>query len=96
MTERTALEDAEKACEHIAPTWPLDRFIAVNPFWPRVGKKLREVAGDLSALSGARLLMPRKWYAEEWRAGRIRSEHLSEAIAESGVDISEDELIALF
>lgn len=87
---------AERACEHIAPTWPLDRFIAVNPFWPRIDKPLPQVAGDLAALSGARLLMPREWYADEWRAGRLRAEHLREAIAETGSDVTEDELTASF
>ena len=97
MTDLADLKrDAESACATIAPTWPLDRFIAVNPFWGRTDKPLAKVAGDLAALSGARLLMPRKWYAEEWRAGRLRSAHLNEAIAESGATMTEDELIALF
>ncbi|HUS31427.1 MAG TPA: DUF2309 domain-containing protein [Kofleriaceae bacterium] len=89
-------EDAERACARIAPTWPLDRFIAVNPFWPLTNKPVPAVAGDLAALSGARLLMPREWYAQEWRAGRFRSEHLKEAIAESGSNATEDDLIASF
>ena len=63
-------EAAERACARIAPTWPLDRFIAVNPFWGRTDRRLPLVAGDLASLSGARLTMPREWYAEEWRAGR--------------------------
>lgn len=90
------LEAAERACTRIAPTWPLDRFIAVNPFWPRTDKPLPRVAGELAALSGARLLMPREWYAEEWRAGRFASEHLREAIAESRSDLTEDDLLASF
>jgi uncharacterized protein YbcC (UPF0753/DUF2309 family) len=89
-------DSAERACARIAPTWPLDRFIAVNPFWPMTHRPVSEVAGELAALSGARLLMPRKWYAQEWRAGRLRSEHLREAIAESGSDVTEDDLTALF
>jgi len=40
--------------------------------------------------------MPRAWYAEEWRAGRLRAEHVHEAIAESGSDVTEDDLTALF
>jgi uncharacterized protein YbcC (UPF0753/DUF2309 family) len=97
MTADAALrEAAERACARIAPTWPLDRFIAVNPFWPLTNRPLPEVAGDVAALSGARFLMPREWYAQEWRAGRLRSEHLREAIAESGSDLTEDDLVALF
>jgi len=87
---------ADRACSRIAPTWPLDRFIAVNPFWPLTNQPLPQVAGDMAALSGASLLMSRKWYAEEWRAGRVRSEHLKEAIAESGVNATEDDLLASF
>ena len=96
MTEVTLTEAAERACASIAPTWPLDRFIAVNPFWPRTHKPLPRVAGELAALSGASLLMPRAWYAEEWRSGRLRSEHVREAIAENGADVTEDDLLASF
>ncbi len=97
MTDYTGLkQDAERACARVAPTWPLDRFIAVNPFWPLTHKPLPVVAGELAALSGARLLMPREWYAGEWRAGRLRSEHLAEALAESDSDATEDDLIASF
>lgn len=97
MTDLAALREAvERACARIAPTWPLDRFIAVNPFWPLTHKPLPEVAGELAALSGARLLMPRTWYAGEWRAGRLRAEHLREAIAEIGADVTEDDVIASF
>ncbi|HTJ83720.1 MAG TPA: putative inorganic carbon transporter subunit DabA, partial [Polyangiaceae bacterium] len=87
---------AERACARVAPTWPLDRFIAVNPFWSCTDKPLPRLAAQLSALSGARLLIPRAWYAQEWREGRLRAEHLREAIAESGSNATEDELTALF
>lgn len=88
-------EAAERACARIAPSWPLDRFIAVNPFWSRTDQPLPKVAAELAALSGARLLMTRAWYAEEWRAGRLRAEHLREAIAQSGTDMTEAHLSAL-
>jgi len=96
MTDVVLNEAVERACASIAPTWPLDRFIAVNPFWSRTHKPLPRVAGDLAALSGARLLMPRAWYAEEWRSGRLRSEHVREAIADSGAHVTEDDLLASF
>jgi hypothetical protein len=97
MTDLTGLkEDAERACSRIAPTWPLDRFIAVNPFWRLTHKPVAEVAGELAALSGVQLLMRREWYAQEWRAGRLQSEHLREAIVESGSGATEEDLIASF
>ncbi len=72
-----------RACASIAPTWPLDRFIAVNPFWEMVDQPLPVVSSRLTALSGARLLMPRAWFREAWQAGRLRDEDLEEAIARS-------------
>ncbi len=96
MTDAAIKEAAERACARIAPSWPLDRFIAVNPFWPLTHKPLWEVSGELAALSGARVLMPRQWYAKEWRAGRLKPEHLREAIAENESDLTEDDLFALF
>jgi uncharacterized protein YbcC (UPF0753/DUF2309 family) len=95
-TSSDLLEAAERACARIAPTWPLDRFIAVNPFWSCTDKSLPRLAADLAALSGARLLIPRAWYAQEWREGRLRPEHLRDAIAESGADVTEEHLTALF
>ncbi|AKU93672.1 hypothetical protein AKJ09_00336 [Labilithrix luteola] len=91
----TLKEAAERACSRIAPSWPLDRFAAVNPFWARTDKPVTQVAGELAALSGARMLMPRAWYAQEWRAGRLRPEHLREAIAQSGAAITEEHLSGL-
>ncbi|HUQ05391.1 MAG TPA: DUF2309 domain-containing protein [Kofleriaceae bacterium] len=97
LTDDDALKAAaERACARIAPTWPLDRFIAVNPFWPLTHKPVSEVAGELAGLSGASLLMPREWYAQEWRAGRLASPHLREALEEAASTVTEDELVALF
>src|SRR5262249_39690783 len=84
------------ACARVAPTWPLDRFIAVNPFWPLTFRPIAEVAGELASLSGATLLMPRQWYAQEWRAGRLRSEHIREAVAASGSKVTEGDVVAVF
>ena len=96
MTDVALKAAIERACASIAPTWPLDRFIAVNPFWSRTHRPFPQVAGELAALSGARLLMPRAWYAEEWRSGRLRSEHVRDAIAECGASLTEDDLLASF
>lgn len=85
----------ERACALIAPTWPLDRFIAVNPFWEMVGEPLASVSATLTALSGARLLMPRGWFREEWRSGRLRDDDLKEAIAQSGASVTVVDLQAL-
>jgi uncharacterized protein YbcC (UPF0753/DUF2309 family) len=78
-----------RVCARIAPTWPLDRFIAVNPFWEMVDRPIAEVFAEVSALTGGRLLMPRAWYREAWQGGRLRAEHLREAVTQAGSTASE-------
>ena len=85
----------DRACALIAPTWPLDRFIAVNPFWEMVDEPLPKVSAKLTALSGARLLMPRPWFREQWQNGRLSDEDLKEAIAQSGASVTVADLQAL-
>jgi uncharacterized protein YbcC (UPF0753/DUF2309 family) len=85
----------ERACARIAPTWPLDRFIAVNPLWGMIDRPLPEVSAELSALTGGRMLMPRAWYRDAWRAGRLEEAHLREAIAQTGSQRTVAELVAL-
>lgn len=84
-----------RACARIAPTWPLDRFIAVNPFWGLIDSPLPEVAAQLQSLSGAQLLMPRAWYRQAHREGRLRDEHLQAAIELSDSPMSLNDLHAL-
>ena len=45
--------DVAAACARIAPAWPLDRFLAVNPLWGYLDRPLPEVAaGELLAVFG--------------------------------------------
>lgn len=92
----TKLDQAvDQACARVAPTWPLDRFIAVNPFWGMIDRPLPEVAGRLQALSGAQLLMPRASFRQARREGRLRDEHLETALQSSGSTLSLAQLLAL-
>jgi uncharacterized protein len=72
------------ACDRIAPTWPLDQFIAVNPYWGYRSMPIADAASRLAALAGTTLTMPRSWFRDEWRAGRLAERHLRDAAAEFG------------
>jgi uncharacterized protein YbcC (UPF0753/DUF2309 family) len=87
-------QSVTRACQRIAPTWPLDQFIAVNPYWGYVNQPISEAAARLGSLSGAPLLMPRAFYLEHWKAGHLRREHLQGAIDAAGVSCTVDTLIA--
>ena len=58
---RSVLEDA---CERIAPLWPLDRFVAVNPYLGLTDHRFDEAAALLAATVGARATLPASFYLE--------------------------------
>ncbi|NEV62489.1 YbcC family protein [Thiorhodococcus minor] len=74
----------ETACNRIAPVWPLDRFVAVNPFHGLRDKSFREAADLLACVADARLYMPRAYYREQVAAGRITDADLAQAVARCG------------
>lgn len=76
-----AIEQAcAQACRAIAPAWPLDRAIAVNPHWQRVGLPLRRVAARLAALGSVQVFPPRDRQQAAWQQGRITPADLAQAL----------------
>ena len=84
----------DAACARIAPQWPLDSLIAVNPFWGQVDSPMTDIAARLGALQGARLLAPAAFYRDAWRQGRITADDLAAACEEAGGGASPDALLA--
>lgn len=82
------------ACDSIAPTWPLDRMIAVNPYWQRVEQPFTEVARTLGQIAGCPLTMPLTYYRERWERGEIQPVHLAQARTTSQSYQTTNELIA--
>lgn len=72
----------ERACRAIAPAWPLDRAIAVNPHWFRIGMPLRRVAARMAVLGGIQVFPGRDHQACAWQEGRIRAADLAQALRE--------------
>ncbi|KQQ45148.1 hypothetical protein ASF61_21110 [Duganella sp. Leaf126] len=68
------------ACQAIAPAWPLDRAIAVNPHWSRIGMPVRRVAARMAVLGGIQVFPPRDRQLLAWREGRITAADLAEAL----------------
>ncbi len=91
----TALtQDIDLACARIAPTWPLDQFIAVNPYWGWADKPMPQAAAALEALGGTRLTMPRSWFAARWQAGHLQRQHLQAAAARAAGDAASTDSVA--
>ncbi|MEM9334795.1 MAG: DUF2309 domain-containing protein [Pseudomonadota bacterium] len=75
----------ETACGLVAPTWPLDQLIAVNPFWELRDHRASDVAARISALVHGHMLMPPSYYAE-LEDSLISDRHLEAAATELGVE----------
>lgn len=71
-----------QACRAIAPAWPLDRAIAVNPHWSRIGMPLRQVAARMAVLGKIQVFPPRAYLQQAWEEQRITPADLACALAE--------------
>ncbi len=69
-----------QACEAIAPAWPLDRAIAVNPHWGRIGRPVREVAARMAVLGGICVFPARDYLQQAWDSGRVSEADLEAAL----------------
>ena len=80
-TNLDAIEAAcEQACQAIAPAWPLDKAIAVNPHWSRIGMPLRQVAARMGVLADIQVFPPRSSQLQAWVSGRISPADLEQAL----------------
>lgn len=92
-TERQELHAAAAiAGQRIAPAWPLDQLIAVNPWWEMRNEPISDVAARVTLLGQADGHMPKEWFAAQYPQ-RIHAAHLEKAIAESASELSTDGLI---
>ncbi|GGK54201.1 YbcC family protein [Salinarimonas ramus] len=72
--------EVTRACGRIAPLWPLEHFVAVNPYLGLLEQSFAEAATTLARISGARLTLPRGHYAAKVDAGEIADADLAQAL----------------
>ncbi|MCD8520662.1 MAG: DUF2309 domain-containing protein [Saccharospirillaceae bacterium] len=82
------LTAVEAAGKRIAPTWPLDQLIAVNPLWELRDQPLTAAAARLEALGRIRCLLPAEHYARLWQRSQIRDADVLRAAAE--LEVADD------
>ncbi len=71
----------QRACDRVAPVWPLDRFVAVNPYLGLADHRFVDAAELLASAAGARPALPADFYLAAIEQGRIRQEDLAAALA---------------
>ena len=72
----------EAACRTVAPAWPIDRQVAVSPYWGYRTLPFGSAAERLRRLSATPLTWTRAQYLRAWQLGRIQPAHLEQALSE--------------
>lgn len=71
-----------RASKRIAPLWPLQNFVAVNPFLGLVDQPFAQAMQMLAVRDGATLTAPRAFYAAALQNGRLTEADLAAALAD--------------
>lgn len=82
---------AEAACGRIAPLWPLQHFVAVNPFVGLSHRRFPEVCSLFQRLVPGGIQMAASYYQEKLRTGAIRDADLEAALARAQRELKPDE-----
>jgi uncharacterized protein YbcC (UPF0753/DUF2309 family) len=94
--ERDLQAVLSNARKRVAPLWPLESFVAVNPFLGLSDERFESACQTLGRVAGISMLLPREQYRAWIAEGRITSKDLDEALSHSrAVDGAPQSLDAL-
>lgn len=86
-TRKALAPHIEAACRRMAPVWPLQQFVAVNPFLGLSDWKFHDAADLLARVAGATLYMPRAYYRARIEDGRITDRDIALGLSRCGSDL---------
>lgn len=81
----------DKVIRRIAPVWPLDSFVAVNPYWGFADESFAKTAAHLQGTFGERVIMDRRWYADLLQSGKLPMADILQAAADLGLSTEEED-----
>jgi uncharacterized protein YbcC (UPF0753/DUF2309 family) len=81
-TSGAALEAARAACKRIAPLWPLQNFVAVNPFVGLVDRPFVDACELIRRVAPGGMQMPLDFYRDKYEAGEILDADLDAALVQ--------------
>lgn len=85
----------QEACKKIAPLWPLENFVAVNPYLGLTHKKFENVAQDLATAGGIQMTLPKTFYLDKLQEGKIKIQDIATVLERKYIDqhVDADEFI---
>lgn len=82
MNDSQLNDSIEEALKCVAPSWPLQNTVAVNPFWFMKDRPFIEALSSLEPATHASLVWPLEYYLKELEGGRISKAALERALAD--------------
>jgi uncharacterized protein YbcC (UPF0753/DUF2309 family) len=100
----TLTQTAQAACQRIAPLWPLQNFVAVNPFLGMADKPFVDACDLVRKVAPGGMQMPLDFYSDKYHSAEIQSDDLQASLAhaaetlpaswaEKAVNLNQDDLI---
>jgi uncharacterized protein len=87
------LNSARNACLRVPPLWPLQSFVAVNPFVGLVGRPFSEVCELMQHVAHQGMVMNARYFQQQFANGRITTQDLSEALEQAQSSFSKSEML---
>lgn len=82
---KTLLKAMRQACKKIAPVWPLENFVAVNPYLGLTDQKFATAAQNLARIGASTMTLPISFYLQKIQEGRITHQDLATALSAKSV-----------
>ncbi|WP_115718988.1 DUF2309 domain-containing protein [Gallaecimonas mangrovi] len=87
------IDIAKAVAASIAPAWPLDQSVAVNPWWPQRQQTIERTFAEQTVILGETPLMDKAYYRAHW-GKQIQPQHLAAAMAELQSPLTTQQLLA--
>lgn len=87
MNSQPLLQRLHQVCQQIAPTWPLDQMIAVNPYWELRHQAYSDVAARFQVLHQIQTLPDVSESIARFERGELSAYALKLALEEAGSEL---------
>ncbi len=78
VTSKETITNAiQTACKRVPPLWPLQNFVAVNPFLGLTGRTFADAARLIDRVGHGPMLMPAGYYAEKCSQQALRPDQIA-------------------
>ncbi|PWH85681.1 YbcC family protein [Brumimicrobium oceani] len=89
-TKSVLSEKLKLTSKKIAPVWPLENFVAVNPYMGLAEMRFERAANLLSKIAGIEMTLPIQYYLDEIEKGKITQEDINAVRQRKGLEKVQD------